>query len=118
MIAAEELKFKLTNIADLIHNIIAETDDVPYNEFTKNEQLKERVFSQLQEIGQSANEISASLNEYEDEDKNKDILDNLSRFSNARFNQEAEIDLNSVWNIIQTEFREIEKELMTTAKKY
>jgi len=109
MVNTEELKLKITNITDLINDILAETEKTDYNDFSHDEQLKERVFSQLQEIGQSSYEISQDLKVIYD---NKNIFDNLSNFRNARYNQVAEMELNNVWNLIQNNFKEIEEELL------
>jgi uncharacterized protein with HEPN domain len=59
----EELKVHYNNLSNLLHQIISETEDIPYENFRKNEALKERVFSQLQEIGEASREVMDMTNE-------------------------------------------------------
>ncbi len=103
---SEELRLHHTNILHIIHQILNETEDVAYEEFRKNEPLKERIFAQLQEIGQASREIMDLTNEYEDD---QEMAEALNVLRNARFNQEAEFGLNMVWGIIQNDLPQVEE---------
>lgn len=94
------------NITGLVHQILTETQGIAYEDFRKNEMLKERVFSQLQEIGQASREIMDQTNPYEED---QELVEALSVLRNARFNQESEFGLNSIWGIIQIDLPEIEE---------
>jgi uncharacterized protein with HEPN domain len=94
------------NISGLVHQILTETQGIPYESFRKDEMLKERVFSQLQEIGQASREILEQTDPY---DEDQELVEALSVLRNARFNQISEIELNSVWGIIQNDLPEIEE---------
>jgi len=102
----EELQIHYNNLTNLIHEVLNETKGLDYEDFRKNENLKERIFSQLQEMGEVSREIMDMTNEYEDD---QELVETLQAFRNARFNQEAETGLNSVWGIIQHDLPEMEE---------
>ncbi len=104
----EEIRIHHTNILHLIHQILDETKDINYEDFRKNELLKEMIFSQLQEIGEASREIMDITNEYEDD---REMAETLNAMRNARFNLEAEIGLNMVWGIIQNDLPLVEEQL-------
>jgi len=101
-----ELQAHYNNLTNLIHQILIETKGLEYEDFRKNELLKERIFAQLQELGEASREIMDVTNEYEDD---RGMVENLQAFRNARFNQESETGLNSVWGIIQQDLPEMEE---------
>ncbi|MGB3469065.1 MAG: hypothetical protein WBA74_27515 [Cyclobacteriaceae bacterium] len=82
-------------------------DHMSYEEFRKEEHVKETAYSYLQEIGQIANEITANSDQLE---FGFDIK-SLVAFSNARYNQEAEMAHRSVWAIIKNDLADIADEI-------
>ena len=107
------LQIHINNLSGLIHQILIETQGIAYEDFRKNEMLKERVFSQLQEIGQASREIIDQTNQYEED---QELVEALAVLRNARFNQISEFGLNSVWGIIQNDLPEIEEILDRKAR--
>lgn len=108
-ISEEELRVHLNNITQLIHQILNETEGLGFEDFRKNEQLKERIFTQLQEIGEASREIMDTTNPYSED---REIVEALSAFRNARFNQESEYGGQIVWGIINEDLPVIE-DIMT-----
>ncbi|MBX2842000.1 MAG: DUF86 domain-containing protein [Flammeovirgaceae bacterium] len=93
-------------ILQLINQTLAETIDVSFDEFQQNEQMKEILYSHLQEIGQAAQEI-IYLN-ISDLD-NPEIYKNMASFRNARYHQEAELNHEPVWDIIKNDLPRLEQ---------
>ena len=104
----EEIRVHHTNMLHLIHQILNETKDKTYEEFRKNEPMKERIFSQMQEIGEASREIIDITNEYEED---QELAETLKALRNARFNMEAEVGLNMIWGIIENDLPYIEERL-------
>jgi len=109
----EEKQQHLTNIVAGIDEIQAETDEVTYDDFINEEQIKESVYMKLQMIGQAAYQLSLGVNK---EDLNFDpkILANLR---NARYNQEAEINHANVWYIITNDLMQIKDTIREEAAR-
>ncbi len=110
----EELQQHLSYIIDNIFSVRALTDSINYDEFTREEQIKEEVYSHLQEIGEIAYEIENARNEPLDIGFDISVL---SAFRNARYNQEAEIDHHGVFTIIQHDFPTMEDDIRNS-KEY
>ncbi len=104
----------LNNIIRGIEAIERETSRIDYQTFRKAEQIKESVYTNLQMIGEAAHELSGSADDYQDLNFNTDIL---AGFRNARYNNEAEINHQSVWNIIKGEFNIILDEALNASAK-
>ncbi|MBT30636.1 MAG: hypothetical protein CMO01_13335 [Thalassobius sp.] len=100
-----ELNQHNTFILHIINEILTEANSSSHEEFERNEQLKERIYSQLQEVGQASYEI---LNIPDVELENRNIYENLANFRNARYNQETELDHNMIWSVITNDLPEIE----------
>lgn len=110
----EELQQHLSYILDNISSVRDITDAIGYDEFTREEQIKEEVYSHLQEIGEIAYEIENARNEPLDISFDISVL---STFKNATYNQDAEIDHHGVFTIIQHDFPTMEDDLRN-AKEY
>jgi len=96
-------------ILHIIHQLIIEASGISEEDFRKNEPLKERVTSQLQDIGQAAYEI-LQLNKDNSIEFDKSIYDKLSLLRNSKFHQEAEFGLiGGVWNIVKNDIKEFER---------
>ena len=85
----------LNRIVGNIAQINSHTDGMSYEDFRKNEQTKETVYSLLQEVGQAATELS----------NNQKLPDNINleplvTLKNARYNQEAETGHQQVFNML------------------
>ena len=98
------------NILGLLHQVISESRATSWDDFSANEQQKERIFSQLQEIGEASRELS-DITDKEDTQYERDLFIRLSTLRNARFNQEAETSTQQVWSIVVNDLPEIEEEL-------
>ena len=110
----EELQQHLSYILNNISSVLALTDEIGYDEFTREEQIKEEVYSHLQEIGEIAHEIEMA-NSYP-LDTEFDIS-SLANMRNARYNQEAEIDHHGIFTIIKYQLSEIQEDILNS-KEY
>lgn len=104
----EEIKQHLNNIVGNIAAIQTTVDGLSYEDFVADEQLRENVYEDLQQIGQAADELS---NRGPDMVQNGDSINRLSNLKFARYNQTMEIDHHSVWGIIQQDLQEIGEEI-------
>ncbi|MDX1627725.1 MAG: HepT-like ribonuclease domain-containing protein [Fulvivirga sp.] len=102
----------LHNIIRGIEEIKEETTRLTYNDFRKEEQVKESVYANLQMIGEAAYELAQASDDPEDLNFNTDIL---KGFRNARYNTVAEVDHQNVWNIIQGELDLIHDEALRSS---
>lgn len=93
MMHLQETVQHLNRIVDNIAQINAQTDGMTYEDFRKNEIVKETVYEYLQEMGQAARELAN--NQKLPGDLN---LEPLTAFRNARYNQEAETGHQQVFN--------------------
>ncbi len=99
----EEIQVHLDRILNDIAEITQITQAMSLDEFQREEQVKESLYSLLQEIGQAAHEVEMANPERFDLSFDLDVL---ASFRNARYNQEAELDHQSTWHIIQNELPE------------
>ncbi len=114
MMNEEEIRHHQNNINNLINQLIIETNRLSLDEFMKNEQLKERVFAQMQELGQAAQEVLMANPDIDDASASfdKSIYEKLATLRNARYHQETERGLaEGLWNIIKYDLIEIEPHL-------
>jgi len=93
MMELQETIQHLNRIVDNIAQVNAQTEGMSFEDFRKNEPVKETVYEYLQEIGQAATELSN--NQKLPGDIN---LEPLTAFRNARYNQEAEVGHQQVFN--------------------
>lgn len=95
MMQLQETIQHLNRIVDNIAQINSQTDGMTYEDFRKNEPVKETVYTYLQEIGQIAKELS-------DNQKlpGEINLEPLKAFPNARYNQVAETAHQQVFNLL------------------
>lgn len=108
----EEKQQHLNNIERSIDEILIEVQGLTYDQFTKEEQVKEAVYANLQMIGQAAFELAESAGEHGDLNFDTDILAGLR---NARYNQAAETGHEQVWTIIHEDLEDIRASAMQSS---
>lgn len=103
----EEIKYHLKRIVGNIASIRSLTAPINYLDFRQNDQVREKIYAYLQEIGQAAHELHAA-----DKRMVPDIsADTLASFRNARYNQEPEIHHQNVWNLVELDLPVIGDEI-------
>lgn len=110
----EEQQLHLNNIANGIAAIQNEASGLSYNEFVKEEQVKEAIYTNLQMVGQAAYELARGTDDIEGLSFDTDLL---AGFRNARYNQEAEVGHHSVWNVIHGDLDEIRTESLRASAR-
>ncbi|UII32065.1 hypothetical protein LVD17_27665 [Fulvivirga ulvae] len=108
----EEQQLHLNNIIKGIEEIQEETRGLNYRQFTEEEQVKESVYMNFQMIGQAAHELESGSDDVPGLNFKSDIL---SGFRNARYNGEAELDHQMIWNVIENDLEIIRDEIMETS---
>ncbi len=103
----EELQLHLNNISNSITAIDRSIEGINQSEFLQQEQVKERVFHYLQEMGEASREVF----EYADLSDYDVSLHHLNAFRNARYHQEAERVPMALWSIIKEDLPEIQREV-------
>jgi uncharacterized protein with HEPN domain len=110
----EEQQLHLNNIANGIAAIQNEASGLTYTQFVKEEQVKEAVYANLQMVGEAAYELARSTDDMVGLSFDTDLL---AGFRNARYNQEAEVGHQSVWNIIRDDLDEIRTEALRASAR-
>lgn len=95
MMQLQETIQHLNRIVGNVAQINSHVDGMSFEDFRKNEQAKEVVYSLLQEIGQAARELS----------NNQKLPDSINleplvALRNARYNQESETGHQQVFNML------------------
>lgn len=105
MMHLQETVQHLNRIVDNIAQVNAQTSGMTFEDFRQNEPVRETTFAYLQEIGQAAKELS------ENQKLPPEInIEPLVRLRNARYNQEAEVGFQQVFNLLP-DLREIAEEI-------
>ena len=99
----EEKQQHLNNIARFISDIQSDVQGLDYEQFSKEEQVKESVFASLQMLGQAAHELAISSEEHGDLNFDTDIL---AEFRNARYDLITEFNDRQVWSVINEDLEE------------
>lgn len=99
----EEKQQHLNNIARFISDIQSDVQGLNYEQFSKEEQVKESVFATLQMVGQAAHELSRNSDEHGDLNFDTDILAELR---NARYDLITEFNDQQVWSVINEDLEE------------
>jgi uncharacterized protein with HEPN domain len=105
----EELQQHINRISDLSRDCITRLQNVPFEQFRKDEELKEVVYLMLQEIGQTAHEVEQY---YEGDEKLEVPTDVLSNLRDARFHQMAERSHQQIYYIVTNDLPEIQESLI------
>ncbi|MBS9524675.1 hypothetical protein KIH41_15510 [Litoribacter ruber] len=93
----------LVRIVDLLGEVLAQVKGMDYQTFESNEQVKDTVYENLQEIGQAADELTRHNTFPED----LEVIANLKNFNGATYNQVTETNHQMVFGVIQNDFEEI-----------
>ena len=110
----EEQQLHLNNIIKGIEEIQEETREITYQQFTREEQVKEAVYANFQMIGQAAYQLSSGSDNVQGLNFATDVL---SAFRNARYNEEAEINHQAVWGVIENDLELIHDEAIEASAK-
>ncbi len=110
----EEQQLHLNNIASGIAAIENEVLGMKYEEFVKEEQVKEAVYANLQMIGRAAYQLARGTDDIEGLSFDTDLL---AGFRNARYNQVAETGHQQVWGVIQQDLDEIRTEALRASAR-
>lgn len=104
-------KIRLLDIADSMREIQGYIGQADFEDYSKREDIREAVSSQLLQIGGAAALLSDEFKEkYGDIDWNI-----LSGFQYANFDEEYELDLHPIWNIVHNDLPMIMDEVMDLA---
>ncbi len=103
----EEKLIHLNAITNNLSAILSQVEPLTLDDFQREEQVKEVVFTRLQESGQAAHHLEAYIQNQE----SREDLKVLANFRNARYNLEAEIDTQPVWNLIQNDLEPIRRSI-------
>ncbi|WP_143961652.1 hypothetical protein [Litoribacter populi] len=93
----------LVRIVDLLGEVLAQVKGMDYQTFEANEQVKDTVYENLQEIGQAADELTR----YNTFPEDLQVLENLINFRGATYNQATETNHQMVFGMIENDFDEI-----------
>ncbi len=110
----EEQQVHLNNIATGIAAIENEVVGMRYDEFVKEEQVKESVYANLQMVGRAAYELATATDDIIGLSFDTDVL---AEFRNARFNQVAETGHQQVWSVISNDLDTIRTEALQASAR-
>lgn len=102
-----EIKQHLETIIDNIASIMSLTRQITFEDFRQNERMRKNVYEYLQGIGQAANKLVNSSPEL----TRSFAMDTLASFRNARYNSDAEIQHQNVWNLVELDLPVIREEI-------
>lgn len=95
----EEDQIHLNNISTMINEIEAYVDSMDYNQFSKEESVRQSVATNMQQIGEAADLLSEEFKaEFTEVDYR--VLDALKR---AKFNEALEHGYRQVWSVIEND---------------
>jgi uncharacterized protein with HEPN domain len=104
-------RIRLLDIADSLREIQGYVGQGGYEDFSKRDDVREAVTSQLLQIGGAAALLSEEFKEkYGDIDWNV-----LIGFQYANFDEQLELDLHPIWSIIENDFPQISDEVIDLA---
>ncbi len=109
----EEDQVHLSNISTMINEIEAYVENMDYNQFTREESIRQSVAVNLQQIGEAADllsdEFTANFTEIDYR-----VLDVLKR---AKFDEALEIDPHPIWSIITNDLPEFKNMVETRSEQ-
>jgi uncharacterized protein with HEPN domain len=95
----EEDQVHLSNISTMINEIEAYVGSMDYNQFSKEESIRQSVAVNLQQIGEAANLLSDEFKaDFTEVDYR--VLDVLKR---AKFNEAMEHGYRQIWSVIKND---------------
>ena len=109
----EEDQIHLNNITTMINEIDAYVAHMDYNQFSKEESVRQSVAVNLQQIGEASNLLSPEFKaDFTEVDYR--VLDVLKR---AKFNEAMEVDHRQIWNVIQNDLPEFRNMIETRSEQ-
>lgn len=95
----DEKQVHLNNVIKILGDTYRQVQGMDYNKFTREEQVQQEVYSNLQNAGQAAHMLAQ-----ESDDRLAGTgLKAIANFRNARFNSVAEMDHSPVWGFLTSE---------------
>ena len=99
MMKDDEKQVHLNNLIKLLSGTQRQVEGMDYNQFSREEQVYQEVYENLQNAGQAAHMLVQ-----ETDHRLRAIgLEALANLRNARFNSEAEMDHSVVWGFLRSE---------------
>lgn len=109
----EEDEIHVNNIISCINEIEGYVEGLTYEEFSKEEEIRQSVASNLQEIGEAAGLLSDDfLSQFTDIDIS--VLESLKR---AKYDEGLELDHHPMWNVITSDLPTFKDTLSTTSEQ-
>jgi len=107
----QEFQHYLNLISDLIRDIMINTDKMSQDDFVKDDEIKERTYFMLQEIGQYANDI---VNHSKVNEREHNLLSVLKPLRTARHHLQSEINDQMVFDLIKRDLPEVQQIISKT----
>lgn len=109
----EEDQIHLNNITTMINEIDAYVANMDYNQFSKEESIRQSVAVNLQQIGEAADLLSPEFKaDFTEVDYR--VLDVLKR---AKFDEAMEVDHRQIWNVVQNDLPEFRNMVETRSEQ-
>lgn len=109
----EEDQVHLSNISSMINEIEAYVENMDYNQFSREESIRQSVAVNLQQIGEAADLLSDEFKEdFTEIDYN--VLNALKR---AKFDEAMEVDHRQIWNVVQNDLPEFRNMVETRSEQ-
>lgn len=109
----EEDEIHVNNIISCINEIEGYIEGLTYEEFSKEEEVRQSVASNLQEIGEAASLLSDEfLSQFTDIDYK--VLESLKR---AKYDEGLEVDHHAIWSVINNDLPTFRDTLSTASEQ-
>lgn len=109
----EEDQIHLNNITTLINEVDAYLGNMDYNQFAREESIRQSVAVNLQQIGEASDLLSPEFKE-DFTEVDYSVLNALKR---AKFDEAMEIDHRQVWSIIENDLPEFRDMIETRSEQ-
>ncbi|WKN32086.1 DUF86 domain-containing protein [Porifericola rhodea] len=109
----EEDQVHLSNISTMINEIDAYIGSMEYDQFSREESIRQSVATNLQQIGEAADLLSDEFKEnFTSVDYN--VLNALKR---AKFDEAWEVDHRQIWNVVKNDLPEFRNVIETRSEQ-
>ncbi|MFP4090121.1 MAG: DUF86 domain-containing protein [Cyclobacteriaceae bacterium] len=109
----EEDQVHLSNISTMINEVEAYVAHMDYNQFSREESVRQSVAVNLQQIGEAADLLSPEFKaDFTEVDYR--VLDALKR---AKFNEAMEHGYRQIWNVIENDLPEFKNMVNTRSEQ-
>jgi uncharacterized protein with HEPN domain len=109
----EEDQIHLSNISALINEVESYVNSMDYNQFSKEESVRQSVAVNLQQIGEATDLLSPEFKAAFTEVDYR-VLDTLKR---AKFNEALEHGYRQIWNVIENDLPEFKNMINTRSEQ-